>query len=93
MLGFIWWLIIGFVAGLLARFFVPGQQPMTWLMTIVLGLIGSVVGGFISSLVFGTDPMDPGFHASGLVMSTVGAVIALALYVKYGPRGAGPRLG
>ena len=38
MLGFIWWLIIGFVAGLLARFLMPGQQPMTWIMTIVLGV-------------------------------------------------------
>ena len=80
MLGFVWWIIIGLVAGLLGRLLVPGPQPMGWLLTIVLGLVGSVVGGFVSSLIFGTDPMEPGFHAGGLVMSTIGAVIVLVLY-------------
>lgn len=86
MLGFFWWLIVGFVAGLLARMLVPGRQPMGWLMTVGLGLLGSVVGGFISSLVFGTDPRDPGFHAAGLIMSTIGAVVMLGLYVAYSQR-------
>ena len=81
MIGFMWWLLIGLVAGLLARALIPGRQPMGWVMTMVLGLVGSVIGGFISTLVFGTDPMDPGFHAGGLVMSTIGAVIVLGLYV------------
>lgn len=92
MLGFIWWIIIGLVAGLLARMIMPGRQPMGWLLTIVLGLIGSVVGGLISSAIFGTDPRDPGFHASGLIMSTVGAIIVLALYLaveKRRPNNAG----
>ena len=80
MLGFVWWIIIGLVAGLLGRLLVPGPQPMGWLLTIVLGLVGSVVGGFVSSLIFGTDPMEPGFHAGGLIMSTIGAVIVLVLY-------------
>jgi uncharacterized membrane protein YeaQ/YmgE (transglycosylase-associated protein family) len=80
MLGFVWWIIIGLVAGLLGRLLVPGPQPMGWLLTIVLGLVGSIVGGFVSSLVFGTDPMQPGFHSGGLIMSTLGAVIVLLLY-------------
>lgn len=80
MLGFVWWIIIGLVAGLLGRLLVPGPQPMGWLLTIVLGLVVSVVGGFVSSLIIGTDPMEPGSHAGGLVMSTVGEVIVLVLY-------------
>ena len=80
MLGFFWWIIVGFIAGLLARLLVPGPQPMGWLLTIVLGLVGSFVGGFISSLVFRTDPMEPGLHTAGLIMSTVGAIIVLVLY-------------
>lgn len=80
MLAFLWWVIIGLVAGLLGRLLVPGPQPMGWLLTIVLGLVGSLVGGFISSLIFGTDPMEPGFHPGGLVMSTIGAVIVLVMY-------------
>jgi uncharacterized membrane protein YeaQ/YmgE (transglycosylase-associated protein family) len=86
MLGFIGWIIIGLVAGLLARMLVPGRQPMGWLLTIGLGLLGSIVGGFVSSLIFGTDPMDPGFHAGGLIMSTIGAVILLAIYVAVSQR-------
>lgn len=74
---------MGLVAGLLARALVPGRQPMGWVMTVVLGLVGSVIGGFLSSLLFGTDPREPGFHAGGLIMSTVGAVIVLGLYVAY----------
>jgi uncharacterized membrane protein YeaQ/YmgE (transglycosylase-associated protein family) len=86
MLGFIWWLIIGLVAGALARLFVPGRQPMGMLMTMVLGLVGSILGGLISALLFGYDPQDPGFHPGGLLMSTIGAVIVLALYVSYASR-------
>jgi len=86
MLGFLWWIIIGLIAGLLGRLLMPGPQPMGWFLTIVLGLVGSLVGGFISSLVFGTDPMEPGVHAGGLVMSTVGALILLALYSLFQKR-------
>jgi uncharacterized membrane protein YeaQ/YmgE (transglycosylase-associated protein family) len=87
-MGLIWWLLIGLVAGLLARMLVPGRQPMGLLMTLALGLVGSVVGGFISSLIWSTDPLAPGFHVGGLVMSTVGAIIVLILYVAYTQRNA-----
>lgn len=86
MLGFMWWIIIGLVAGLLARVIMPGDQSMGWLLTIVLGLIGSVVGGFISSAVFGTDPREPGFQTSGLIMSTIGAIVVLGLYLAVSKR-------
>ena len=81
MLGFLWWLIIGLVAGGLARLFIPGPQPMGIFITMILGLVGSLVGGFLSSLLFGYDVAEPGIHAAGLIMSTVGAVIVLALYI------------
>jgi uncharacterized membrane protein YeaQ/YmgE (transglycosylase-associated protein family) len=88
MLGFMWWLIIGLVAGLLARLLVPGRQPMGWLLTIGLGLLGSIVGGMISSVLFGTDSQDRGIQTSGLIMSTVGAVIVLSLYLMVAKRNA-----
>jgi uncharacterized membrane protein YeaQ/YmgE (transglycosylase-associated protein family) len=86
MFSLIGWLIIGVIAGALARFLVPGPQSMGMLMTMVLGLVGSVVGGFISSLIFGYDPTDPGFHPGGLIMSTIGAVIVLALFIRFNSR-------
>jgi uncharacterized membrane protein YeaQ/YmgE (transglycosylase-associated protein family) len=83
MLGFFWWLIVGLVAGALARLLIPGSQPMSVLLTMVLGLVGSVVGGLISSAVFGYNATDPGFHTGGLIMSTVGALIVLGVYIMY----------
>jgi uncharacterized membrane protein YeaQ/YmgE (transglycosylase-associated protein family) len=88
MLGFLWWLIIGLIAGGLARLLIPGKQPMSLLLTLILGLVGSLVGGFISTVIFGYNAADPGFHAGGLVMSTLGAVIVLGLYVAYASRRA-----
>jgi uncharacterized membrane protein YeaQ/YmgE (transglycosylase-associated protein family) len=82
MFAFFWWLIIGLVAGGLARFLMPGRQPMGCLLTMILGLVGSMVGGFISSVVFGYDPRDPGFHAGGLIMSTIGAILVLGIYLR-----------
>ena len=86
MSGFIWWLVIGLVAGALARLLMPGRQPMGFLMTMGLGLVGSVVGGVIASAIFGTHPRDPGLDTGGVVMSTIGALIVLALYVAYRKR-------
>lgn len=83
MLGFLGWLIIGVLAGLLARAVVPGRQPMGWTLTMLLGLSGSIVGGLISAAIFGNDPMNPGFHVSGLIMSTVGAAIVLGGYLAF----------
>ena len=83
MLTFICWLIVGLVAGGLARLLIPGKQPMTVLLTMVLGLIGSIVGGLISTIIFGYNAGEPGFHAGGLIMSTIGALIVLGGYITY----------
>ena len=85
-MGFLWWLIIGLMAGGLARLIIPGKQPMGLLMTMILGLIGSVVGGLISTAIFGYSAADPGFHTGGLIMSIIGAVIVLGIYVAYAHR-------
>lgn len=71
------WLLIGLIAGALARFLVPGRDPMGWLGTLALGLVGSLIGGFLGDLVAsGNDDFSP----AGLVGSIVGAVVALLVY-------------
>jgi len=82
MFAFVWWLIIGLVAGALARLLMPGRQPMGYLMTMILGLIGSTVGGFIASAIWKYDPQSTEIHPTSLVMSTVGAFIVLFIYVS-----------
>jgi uncharacterized membrane protein YeaQ/YmgE (transglycosylase-associated protein family) len=73
-------LLFGLVVGLIARFLLPGSQPMGWIMTIVLGVVGSFVGGFITSLVLGHESL--GVRAAGWIMSVVGAMIVLFIYAK-----------
>ena len=68
------WLLIGLIAGALARFLVPGRDPMGILGTILLGLVGSLVGGFLGNLVFGGQLE---VTAAGLFGSVIGAIIAL----------------
>jgi uncharacterized membrane protein YeaQ/YmgE (transglycosylase-associated protein family) len=71
-------IILGLVAGLLARFIVPGRSGMGILGTIVLGIVGSFVGGFLGSLLYSRGSFAE-LHPSGLVFSTLGAVVVLAV--------------
>jgi uncharacterized membrane protein YeaQ/YmgE (transglycosylase-associated protein family) len=71
------WALFGLVIGAIARLLLPGRQPMGLLMTILLGVIGSLAGGFISWLFWPAEP----YHAAGFIMSVVGAVLVLWLYV------------
>jgi uncharacterized membrane protein YeaQ/YmgE (transglycosylase-associated protein family) len=82
MFSFIGWLIIGLIAGALARLLVPGRQSMGLMMTMILGLVGSIIGGIVGALLFGHDPRDPGFHPAGLIGSTLGAILVLAIYLR-----------
>lgn len=75
-MSFIWMIIVGLVAGLLARAIKPGSDPMGWIMTIVLGIVGAMLGGFIAGLI-GINA-DGGF--TGLIFSVIGATILLFLY-------------
>lgn len=93
MLGFVLFLlIIGVVAGFLARLLVPGPDPMTVWQTILLGIVGSFIGGFIGYVLFRNDGDDGAFQASGLVGSVVGAVIALLIWRAIQRRGTGRTL-
>jgi uncharacterized membrane protein YeaQ/YmgE (transglycosylase-associated protein family) len=72
------WAVFGLVIGAIARFILPGKQSMSLLMTMLLGVVGSFVGGGIAHLLFGsgTEIVQP----SGWIMSIVGAFIVLAIY-------------
>ena len=68
-------LVFGIVAGLIARAIMPGKQGMGIIMTGVLGIAGSLVGGFVGSLVTGDSVLD--FHTSGIIGSVLGALAVL----------------
>ena len=76
MLGIIWSIIVGFIVGVLARFLYPGAMHMGFIMTVLLGIGGSLIGGLIGSLINRPVP-GAAFHPAGFLMSVVGAVILL----------------
>jgi uncharacterized membrane protein YeaQ/YmgE (transglycosylase-associated protein family) len=87
MLGFIISLIIiGLIAGALARLIVPGRQSMSIVATIVLGIIGSFVGGFLGYLIFHHDASQGALQPSGIIGSIIGAIIVLLIWGWVGNR-------
>ena len=87
MLGFLFYLlVIGLVAGFLARALVPGPDPMSLGATIALGIVGSFIGGLLGWALFGKDLNEGALQASGVIGSVVGAVLALLVYRVVGRR-------
>lgn len=81
MLGFIvFLLIIGLIGGFLARAIVPGHDSMSVAGTILLGVVGSFVGGFLSYLLFRGDAGDGALQPAGVIGSIIGSVVALLVY-------------
>jgi uncharacterized membrane protein YeaQ/YmgE (transglycosylase-associated protein family) len=79
-------LVIGLIAGFVARAVVPGRQSLSIAMTILLGVIGSFVGGFLSFLLFQQDPTDGFFQPAGIIGSIVGAIVVLVIWVAVSGR-------
>ncbi|MDX1522032.1 MAG: GlsB/YeaQ/YmgE family stress response membrane protein [Anaerolineae bacterium] len=78
MLNIILWIIYGLVVGVLAKFIMPGRDPGGLIVTILLGIAGAFVGGFLASLV-GLGSLTS-FSLSNLIISVLGAIILLAIY-------------
>ena len=73
------WIIFGGIVGLIARFLLPGRDSMSLVATIVLGIIGSFVGGFLAQLLFNGNASIPP-PTAGWIGSIIGAIIALMVY-------------
>src|SRR5512132_4652633 len=77
------WVVFGAIVGIVARFLVPGPDPMGWIGTIVLGIVGSFVGGFLANLIFGgVVALTP----AGIIGSIIGAIIVLLIWRQVGGR-------
>ena len=79
-------IVVGLIAGALARLLVPGRQNISVLATIVLGIVGSFVGGFLGYLIFGRDSGSGFLQPAGIIGSVIGAVIVLLIWTRVGNR-------
>ena len=84
MLHIIWYVIVGFVVGLIARAIMPGEHHLGFILTTLLGIGGSIVGGLIARL-FSKPAPGSAFHPAGLILSIIGALILLFIWGRLAP--------
>jgi uncharacterized membrane protein YeaQ/YmgE (transglycosylase-associated protein family) len=84
-------LVVGFIAGALARLLVPGPDPMSLAGTWLLGVLGSFAGGFLGYLLFDNDKEDGVLQLSGVLGSILGAIVLLLIYRAVSSRRGGGR--
>src|SRR4051812_46591 len=84
-------IIIGLIAGAIARLVIPGKQDMSIGMTILLGIVGSFVGGFLGFLIFRADPNGGFLQPAGIIGSIIGAIIVLLIWVAVNRRNGAAR--
>jgi uncharacterized membrane protein YeaQ/YmgE (transglycosylase-associated protein family) len=82
MFGVLGWIIFGLVVGVIAKLMMPGRDPGGFIITILLGIAGAVVGGFVGRMLGLYQPGEP----AGFIMATIGAVLLLFLYRKLAVR-------
>jgi uncharacterized membrane protein YeaQ/YmgE (transglycosylase-associated protein family) len=82
MFNIIWWIISGFVVGLIARAILPGVQHLGFILTTLLGIVGSLLGGVLGTLI-SKRGQGRKFHRAGFILSLIGAVIVLYLWQRF----------
>ncbi|WP_165985734.1 GlsB/YeaQ/YmgE family stress response membrane protein [Streptomyces sp. YIM 98790] len=88
-MGILAWILLGLLAGLIAKALMPGRQPGGIIVTTLLGIGGALLGGWLGKVIFGVESVDGFFELSTWVAAVVGAVIILFLYQLFtGRRGS-----
>lgn len=79
-MGILSWIIFGLIVGIIAKWIMPGKENVGIIVTIILGIVGAVVGGYISTF-FGFGKVD-GFNFGSFVVAVIGAIVVLYIYNK-----------
>jgi uncharacterized membrane protein YeaQ/YmgE (transglycosylase-associated protein family) len=77
-MGIISWIVVGLIAGLLAKLLLPGDDPGGLIVTTLIGMVGAVVGGFLVGILGGAGAT--GFNVWSILVATLGAVVLLFVY-------------
>jgi uncharacterized membrane protein YeaQ/YmgE (transglycosylase-associated protein family) len=78
--GIIAFIILGLLAGAIAKALMPGADPGGWIITTLIGVVGALLGGFLAGALFDADPLDEFFDISTWLTAIVGAIILLVIY-------------
>jgi len=78
MLSILGWIIFGLIVGVVAKLLMPGRDPGGVIVTMLLGIVGALIGGFIGRAV----GLYPAGHPTGFIMATIGAILVLFVYRK-----------
>jgi uncharacterized membrane protein YeaQ/YmgE (transglycosylase-associated protein family) len=79
-MGIIAFIILGLLAGAIAKALLPGDDPGGFIVTTIIGVVGAILGGFLAGVLFDADPMDEFFDISSWLTAIVGAIILLVIY-------------
>jgi len=78
--GIIAFIILGLLAGLIAKAIMPGEDPGGVIVTTIIGIVGALLGGFLAGALFDADPLDEFFDISTWLTAIVGSIILLVIY-------------
>ena len=79
-MGIIAFIILGLLAGLIAKALLPGKDPGGIIVTMLIGVAGALIGGFVAGALFDADPLDEFFDISTWITAIVGAIVLLLIY-------------
>ncbi len=79
-MGIIAFIILGLLAGLIAKAILPGEDPGGVIVTTIIGIVGALLGGFLAGALFDADPLDEFFDISTWLTAIVGSIILLVIY-------------
>jgi uncharacterized membrane protein YeaQ/YmgE (transglycosylase-associated protein family) len=79
-MGIIAWILLGLIAGAIAKAILPGDDPGGIIITTVIGILGAIVGGFLATALFGAHPLDDFFDVSTWLTAIIGAIVLLVIW-------------
>jgi uncharacterized membrane protein YeaQ/YmgE (transglycosylase-associated protein family) len=79
-MGIIGWIVLGILAGAIAKAILPGDDPGGIIITMIIGIVGAILGGFLAQVLFGRNTVDEFFDVSTWLTAIAGAIILLVLY-------------
>lgn len=88
-MGIIAFIILGALAGMIAKALLPGDDPGGFIVTTIIGIVGAILGGFLAAALFDADPLDEFFDISSWLTAIVGSIILLLIYRAVTSRGGG----